>query len=30
MSVNLFGRTYTSNGTIDSDYLIKTKGKVKI
>lgn len=30
MSVNLFGRTYTSNGTTDSDYLIKTKGKVKI
>lgn len=30
MSVNLFGRSYSSNGSTDSDYLIKTKGKVKI
>lgn len=30
MSVNLFGRSYSSNGSTDSDYLIKTKGKVKV
>lgn len=30
MSTNLFGRSYTTVGSGDSDYLIKTKGQVKI
>lgn len=30
MSVNLFGRSYESAGSSSADFLIKTKGKVKI
>lgn len=30
MSVNLFGRSYESTGSSSADFLIKTKGKVKI
>lgn len=30
MSINLFGRSYESAGSSNADFLIKTKGKVKI
>lgn len=30
MSTKLFGRSYQSTGSSDSDFLIKTKGKIKI
>lgn len=30
MGINLFGRNYTTTGSSDSDFLIKTKGAIKI
>lgn len=30
MGANLFGRSYTTVGSSDSDYLIKTKGQIKV